>query len=386
MRKWLVLSVIAALVLGACSNEPSAEEDPKAALVSAFEEIGKLDASTVRISLQSTPESLAAASEGDLSPEQADIILGSAVTISGQQTDDPEEQNARFAVEVPGTDGVEVLVIGTDFYIRADVRGIVELAGEDPSQIDAFLESPQAQQAPFLEAAANGEFIKIEVADQLGAAAGANPGAITEQQQKLLEEFGKSIQEEATVTSEGSDDVGDRLSVSIPLQSLVDQFTEFAGQLGTVPPGTLPSEEEIPEGDVTMDVWVSDGRVVQLEFDVVALAQEFEGDVPEGVEDLRIRIELSEEAEEVTAPEGATTVTAQELMGLIFGGLGGGLDEGSGGEFTEPGTDETPGGDDLGGGELDCSIYDGLPPETFDGLPQETLDQLEQLCPGLVPN
>ena len=384
MRKWLALSVVAAFVLGACSSEPSPEEDPKAALVSAFESLGEIDASTIRFTIQSTPESIVAASEGDLTPELAETILGSSITITGNQPENPEDANGRVTVEVPGTDGFEVLIIGTDLYVRADVRGIAEIAGQDPAQIDAFLESPQAAQAPFLEAAANGEYIKIEGADQLGAAAGANPGAITEQQKQVLEQFGQAIEEEATVTSEGSDDVGDHLAVSIPLRSLYQQFTEIAGQLGApLPPGTIPPESEVPEGDVTMDVWVADGRVAQLEFDVVALSQEFGAELPEGMDDLRIRMELSEEAEEVEAPEGATTVTAEELMGLIFGGFGGDL----GGDV--PGTDEGTGGDtggDLGEGELDCSIYEGLPPETFDGLPQETLDQLEQLCPGLVPN
>lgn len=384
MRKWLVLSIVAALFLGACSNEPSPEEDPKAALVSAFEKIGELDASTVTVTIQSTSESLVAASEGDLTPELAETILGSSLTITGANADDPENQNASIALSVPDTDGVEILVIGTDLYLRADVRGLVELAGQDPAQIDAFLQSPQAQQAPFLEAAANGEFIKIEGADQLGAAAGADPGALAEQQKKLFEEFGKSIEQEADVTSEGSDDVGDHLVVSIPLRSLVQRFTDLAGELGApLPPGSVPPESEIPEGDIVMDVWVSDGRIVQIEFDIVQLGEEFGGVAPEGVEDFRLRLELSEEAEEVTAPEGATTVTSEELMGLIFGGFGGEM----GGDT--PTLDETPGGDDLGGGgggELDCSLYEGLPPETFDGLPQETLDQLEQLCPGLVPN
>ena len=382
MRKLFVWLVVPALLLGACSSEPSAEEDPTGALVSAFEKTGEADAQTVTVSIQSTPESLTALSEGDLTPELADTILGSSLTFSGTKNDDPEAQNARIALSVPGTDGVELLVDGTDLYIRADVRGIAELAGQDASQIDTFLESPQAQQAPFLEAAANGEFIKIEGADQLAAGVGADPGALTEQQAKLLEEFGNAIQEDANVTSEGSDDVGEHLVASIPLRTLYQKFTEFAGQLGApLPPGSLPPESEVPEGDFSMDVWISDGEVAQLVFDIVKLSEEFDGELPDGVEDFRIRIALSSEAEEVSPPEDAVTVTGEELMGLIFGGFGG-LD--TGGDTTDNFGGESPGGD-LGGDELDCSLYEGLPPETFDGLPQETLDQLEALCPGLVP-
>lgn len=387
MRKWFVWLVVPALLLGACSKEggPSAEEDPTGALVAAFEETGKAEAQTITVSIQSTPESLVAASEGSLTPEVAETILGSSLTFSGTTSDDPANQSARVALSIPGTDGFELMVVGTDLYVRADVRGIAELAGQDPAMIDQFLQTPQAQQAPFLEAAANGEFIKIEGADELAAGAGAgglDPGALTEQQAKLVEQFGQAIQEDATVTSEGSDDVGEHLVASIPLQSLYQTFTEFAGDLGApIPPGSFAPESEIPEGDVSMDIWISDGRIAQFEFDIVELGQEFggEGEVPAGVEQFAIRVALTPEAEEVTPPEDAVTVTGEELFGLFLGGFGGDLGGG------ETGGGESPGTDDLTGGNLDCSIYEGLPPESFDGLPQETLDQLETLCPGIVP-
>lgn len=385
MRKWFVWLVVPALLLGACSSGsgPSADEDPTGALVAAFEETGKAEAQTITVSIQSTPESLVAASEGSMTPEIAETILGSSLTVSGTTGGDPADQSARVVLSIPGTDGVELMVVGTDLYLRADVRGIAELAGQDPAMIDQFLQTPQAQQAPFLEAAANGEFIKIEGADDLAAGAGAgglDPGALTEQQAKLIEQIGQAIEEDATVTSEGSDDVGEHLAVSIPLRSLYQTFTEFAGDLGApLPPGSLPPESEIPEGDFSMDVWINDGRVAQMEFDVVKLGQEFEGEVPEGVEQFAIRVALLPEAEEVTPPEDVVTVTGEELFGLIFGVGGdfGGGDETGGGE--------SPGGDDLTGGNFDCSIYEGLPPETFDGLPPETLQQLETLCPGVVP-
>ena len=384
MRKWFAWLVVPALLLGACSDEsgPSAGEDPAGALVAAFEETGKAEAQTVTVSIQSTPESLVAASEGSLTPEIAETILGSSLTFSGTTGGDPADQSARVVLSIPGTDGVELMVVGTDLYLRADVRGIAELAGQDPAMIDQFLQTPQAQQAPFLEAAANGEFIKIEGADELaaGAGTGLDPGALTEQQAKLIAQIGQAIEEDATVTSEGSDDVGERLAVSIPLRSLFQTFTEFAGELGApLPPGSLPPESEIPEGDFSMDVWINDGRIVQMELDAVELAQEFEGEVPEGLEEFAIRLTLSDEAEEVTPPEDVVTVTGEELFGLIFGGIGGDLGGG------ETGGGESPEGDDLTGDELDCSVYEGLPPETFDGLPPETLQQLETLCPGIVP-
>ena len=387
MRK-LVLLMVPALLVGACSSAPNPQEDPQGALVAAFEEATKAEVQTITLSLQSTPESLAAASEGDLTSEQAATILGSSVTISGHRSDDPADQSARITVAVAGTDGFELILLGSDLYLRADVRGFAGVAGLDSARIDEFLQSPQAQQAPFLESAANGEFIKIEGADQLAGASGLGGGQeLSSQQQELMRAFGDALRESATVTSEGTDDVGSHLVASIPLRTLYQKSVDIIGRLGIpMAPDQIPPESEIPEGNVVVDVWIADGRVVQVEFDFVRLAQEFGEEVPEGVEQLALRIQLSDEAEEITAPEGAVTVSSQQLMGLIFGGLGGlGIgEEESGGEVIEapPEMIGSPGAIP----EFDCSMYEGLPPETFQGLPPEVLAELEKVCPGVVPN
>lgn len=388
MRKWLALLTIPALLLGACSNEgdaPAAEDDPTGALVAAFEETAASEAQTITISLQSTPESLAAAAEGsELPPEAAETILGSSITVTGTKAEDPADQSFRMTLAVPNSDGAEVIFSGGDLYLRADVRGLAEAFGQDTTMIDQFLQSPTAQQAPFLEPAVNGEFIRIEGTEELTGGTGGT-AELGQQQEQILREFSEAIRADAEVTSEGEDDVGEHLVVSIPFQTLMQRFTELASQLGGGLAPT-PPESEVPEGDFTFDVWIADGRVAQMELDIVQLSESAEGDVPEGVEELAVRMEFSEEAEDITPPEDAVTVTGEQIMGLIFGGAFGG-----GGFPGDTPTDDTSGGggDDTtggGGGDDICSVYEGLPPETFEGLPQETLDQIEQLCPEIVPN
>lgn len=390
MPKWFVWLAVPALLLAGCSNEgdaPPAEEDPTGALVAAFEETSAADAQTITLTIQSTPESLAAAAEGStLPPEAADTILGSSLSISGAKSEDAAEQSARLSLAIPGTDGVEVIFSDRDLYLRADVRGLAEALGQDTAMIDQFLQSPIAQESPFLEQAVNGEFIRIEGADELAGSTGGTQ-QLAQQQEQLLREFTEAIKADAQVTSEGEDDVGEHLLVTMPFKSIYQRFMDLAGQLGTgLPPGSVPPESEIPQGDLELDVWVSDGRVAQIELDLVRLSEATDGDIPEGVEELAIRMAFTEEAEEITPPEDAVTVTGEQIMGLIFGGAFGG-DELPGGDLpTEAPDAPGDGGDDIGGGDVDCSVYEGLPPETFDGLPPEVLEQLEQICPGVIPN
>lgn len=378
MRKWLVCLVLPALLLGACNRDsgPPADEDPVGALVSAIRETSAAEQQSITFSLLSTPESLVAASSEEgtpISAEMAETILGSSISIGAVLGED--EQSIRVSVGVPETEGAEVLVIGQDLYARADVRGLASAFGMDTAVIDQFLDSPTAQEFPFLESGVNGEFLKVEGTEELtGGATGTEQ--LRNQQDQVLDAITRVIQGDSTVEFAGEDDVGDHFVVTTPVRALYDEMVNLATQLGTSP----PTETDIPEGDVTFDAWVADGRLAQLELDLLRLAQDFgTEEIPEGVEQLGTRLAFAYEVEDIEPPEDAVTVTGEQIMGLIFGGAFGG--------GTEVETEVTPEPDEGGGGEelIDCTVYEDLPPETFEGLPQETLDQLEQICPGIVP-
>ena len=399
MRKLLCLTVIPALlVLGACSNDdaPSAEEDPTAVLLAAFEETGESEAQTVTISLVSTPESLVAASEGEVTPEQADTILGSSLSVSATKSEDPAESKARFALDVPGTEGAELIVLGQDLYARADVAGFAGLAGSDMASLDRFARQAESAGATFIRPLLDGEFVKFEgLQDAAGELGGASPPS-TEQTDQIVDQLREAIRESSTVTSEGSDDVGEHLVANIRVRDLYSRFQQLLPQLGVpVFPGSVPDASEVPDEEFRLDAWISDGKLVQLEVDLLQVATIAGEEPPEGVDEAAVRIALSDEAEELSAPEAATTVTAQEvsalISGLIFGGGFGGGDLPSDAQVTAPPGDapgdepgDAPG--DAGDFGIDCSIYEGLPPETFKGLPKKTLQQLEQICPGIVPD
>ena len=393
MRKWIAFLAVATLAFGACSSDSGgggSSEDPKAALISAFENLSKQQGGSITISLASTPESLAAVSEDEVTEDQANTILGSSVTIEGNAAEDPADTTFRLAVNIEGTDGAEIMVVGGDLFVRADVPGMASAFGADTSAIDqAAAEAEQAGFAfvrPFLE----GQVVKFAGIQEAltGLSGGQDPTAgLGEQEQQLLDQFRRTIQENAEVTSEGSDDVGEHLVASVPLRTLVESLSSALGPLSAqLPPGSLPDPADVPEGDLSLDVWVADDNVAQIEFDFTQLAQfdeEAEQDL-EGVDEFALRVAISDDVPELTAPEAGAEITQediQKIVGLFMGGLGGV----PGGDIPSGGGAAPGGGGGGGGPAIDCSLYEGLPPETFEGLPQETLDQIEAICPGVIP-
>jgi hypothetical protein len=391
MRRLLALTIVAVVFLGACNSEGGgggSSDDPKQTLASAFEAMGDVDSQSVTISVASDPESLSTLSDGAITDEQASLVLDSSIGIEATDTGDPESRAARIAFNIQDTDGAEIVVVGSDLYVRVDVQGLLAAFGGDEAGLRTAIAQAEAQGLTFVRPLAEGEFVKFTGAADLAASAGASPPD-TAQQEELLKRFGDAIEEEATVTSEGTDEVGEHLVASLPLRALYQRLLELAPQTGQegLPPGLVPSPEQIPEGDLSLDVWVADGKVAQIEFDVTQVgqfaAESGEENPFEGVEQFALRIVLSEDVGEIAAPDSATEVAKGELEALfsqlIFGAPPGGATVPGGGGGVGGGG----GGGDTG---IDCSIYEGLPPETFEGLPQETLDQLEAICPGVVPD
>src|ERR671914_9390 len=96
-------------------------------------------------------------------------------------------RSSRLTLNIPETDGVELIVLGTDLFLRADVRGLLPVFGQDASMVDQFVQQATAQGLDFIEAGVNGEFLKIEGIDQLTSQLGASPQDLSEQQRKLLD-------------------------------------------------------------------------------------------------------------------------------------------------------------------------------------------------------
>lgn len=391
-RRLTAFLLAGALLAGACSDgggEEQAAENPKQALTDALEAFADYEGITAEISMEADTEALV---EEDTPPEVADAIVNSSFVISAKG-ETPEDMQFEMRLNLDGNeDAVAFRVVGTSFYARAEVSEMVEAFGGDMASIDAAVQQASAMGFDFAQAVVDGEWVGVENVDALAEQFGLpvqtpDPEQAAALQEKVVEVFERN----AEVTSDGTDDVGAHLVVSLPLRETLGDVFEAVETLGGVPAGSVPSDalNDVPDGEIPLDVWVSDGRLVQLEADVLAIGEALGEEPPEDVGEFAFRITLDEFTGEIEAPDDFEAIDLQEIMQSIFGaGLGaagaGGLDAGAGGLDTGGGGREVvvP---ELG---LACSDLAGVPPDqikTFleaSGQPG-AYKKVKQACPEL---
>lgn len=372
MRRIFSLLIASSLLLAACGGSdsgPDPTDDPKAALTSALQNLGSYEGVTAGLSLRSDEASLIAISEGELTDELAEVILGSSISVTARGGESFEDLQFELVADIGG-DKVELRLTEQVVYARADVRDLVERFGGDTAELEGA-----TQGAPpgfeFIGPALDGEWIAIEGATEfLQQFGGIPPGGgggdedSAELAAQLADDLTAAIEDNSTVTSVGEDDAGNHLEVKISVKGLVDTLRDIAGSLPggqALPPDAFPPDSEIPEGDATIDVWVEDDRVSQIELDFLKLADAFsDEEVPSGVESFAIRLTLEEFTGNVEAPDAVETVNFQTLFQGFLGGR-------MGGDPTT-GTDTAP---DLS--EL-CAQLEGAPPEVVEQFAEECPD------------
>lgn len=373
MKKAGGLIVVWALLITACAGA-SRSEDPKAALISAMENTGESEGLTFILSLESTVESLVAMSRADgagsgLEEEDAEKILASSITLSTKGSG--EGGSFEMVVNVAGEDDFEMKTIDKVLYFRADVEGLVETFGGDPSDISASVEQAEAQGLDFVRPAAEGEWLSIRgLEEAVQKMSGGTPPPAPDQQQ-LIKDLTTSLEKTATVTSRGQDDLGEHLVVSAPLRDTYENFVEDFARLGRqLPLAQLPDASEVPDEEVTLDVWVDDDRVTQVRFDLIQVARlEPDGDeIPEDVEEFAFLAEIEEFEDEIEVPQDAVAIDPQQIFGLLGGLFMGGAGAQGGAVAPPPG--------DIGA-EFNCDDLKGAPPEV--------VAQFAEECPELQP-
>ncbi len=365
MKKLLSLVAALALVGGACggSSGPDPADDPKGALVSAFENL-EGGSNTLVFTIQSTPESLDALASEDggsgMSAEDAQKILDSSLTVSSEGEGD--DAKAQIVANVAGNEGaVELRVIGKDFYVRADVQGLMEQFGADTSQLETIKSQAQAGGLTFVGPAIDGEWLAIKgLQDQLAQLTGgaATPSA---DQQQIINEVTQVIKDKATVTNEGEEDAGTHLVATLPIRDIYTEISGSLGALGGAVPMDLPDPSEVPDEDVTIDIWMDGDDLSQVELDFLQFAEIANEPVPEGVDQFAFRIAFEDFSGDTSVPEGAVEVDPTTLFQGLLGGVSGGV----------PGGTTAPGGSS----GFDCS--------QLEGAPQDVKDQFKDLCPNV---
>jgi hypothetical protein len=371
MKKLLALFAASLLLLAACAGEdsPSASDDPKAALTDALRALAEADGLTQTLRLQSDTDSLVAAGEGDIDEDTAGKILDSSVSISATQADNPEDATSQILVNIAGNDDLEVRFVDGNLYFRADVESLLETFGQDPAQLDAALAQVEGQPGlEWVQDAAAGDWVVLEdvleLSEQMGGPAGA--GALgAEQQEKLVNDLLNSVEQNATVTSEGEDDAGEHIRATLPLRETLTDLIDALGPAAQLPGQDLEGQlDEVPNEDIGLDFWVNDGMVTQIGFDLVEFASSIESsseeDLPEGIEELSVIVEIEEFDGEIEAVSDASKIDTAALGQLFTGMMGGGLPSTGSGSGSGGGT-----------GAFDCDMLKGAPPEVIELYAEE---------------
>lgn len=391
LRRLAVPLLAGVLLLGACSDggggEEEAAENPKQAFTEALDALAEYEGVTLELSLEADP---AALEEDDTPPEVAEAIVNSSVTISAKGAT-LEDSQVQFTINVDGNeDAAELRSVDQAVYLRADVGELVEKFGGDPAQIDAFAQQATAQGFDFAQAFVDGDWVGIEGLDDLAQQFGLpQPTADPEQAAEFVDQIAGILEQNVEVTSEGTDDVGAHLLLSVPLRDTVEDLYNSLQEFVEAPAGTLPTDtlSDVPDVDVPVDVWVSDGRLVQVELDLVAIAEAAGEEPPEDVDEFVVRVGVDEFTEDVEAPSDFAEIDLQQLFEAFFGASLGGMDSAGGSAGSPP----VPGGNrevvvpELG---LACSDIQMLSPEEIEqflsasGVPG-ALKQVRRACPEL---
>jgi hypothetical protein len=334
MKKLISLGASLLLLASACGGD-EVGGSPKESLTAAIENLSEMEGLELVFTLQSSPSSLAtlaAEDESNLSEEDAQRILNSSIT-TRTKGKTPEDGQAEILVNIDGEDAIEMKVLDQTFYVRADVRGLVETFGGDPSGLDQFERQATAAGVTFVKPAIDGEWIALEglkdIAQQQGLPTGRAPN-----QDALVRAFRTAVDEEAEVTQGDQDGPGTHLVVDLPVRRIYERLLpEFQKLLTGVPGAALPPASEVPDKSVRLDTWVDDDQLRQVRLDLIQFAKFGDEPVPEGVDELALQVTIDEFDGEVEAPEDAVTLTQQEIQqafGAFMAGAMGGTEVESG--------------------------------------------------------
>ncbi len=320
MRRVTSVLAVLFLLLAACGGS----QDPKQRLVDAVRRLSEGEGVSMIISLESNVRSLQALAreEGDqLEAENARRILDSSLELSSKNAQNPRDAAGEISLHLAGNDdAVQLKFIGDSLFLRADVARVLEALGEDARAAQRLTQQAAASGLPFLSAALNGEWLRLDGVNALAAQLGGpqaqqRPDA---QQRRTIEEFAETLQQNARVEEGNEDGPGDHLVTTINLRQFYRSVLDLARRLGQrVPGAAFPSATEIPNETIELDSWVDDDSLRRVEFDFLQLEKLEDEQVPEGVDELTLRVEVEEFTDEVSRPGRAVEVDPQALLALF---------------------------------------------------------------------
>jgi hypothetical protein len=404
----LTVALLLVLVTACSGNEAEeVEQDPQAALRDAVEAVGEWQGIALEVRLDADEAAQQALlTEGDMTQEDLDVLLAGRVAATIAALDDPETTSFEARVVLDDGDVLELRVTEDQrYFVRLDLQAVAEASDEEvvtQEDVDELIGAAETMGVGAAgEALANARWIELTGIEQLMNLAGASPQDDTEEldqatAERIAERTSAFIDEDVTVTSVGSDDIGERVRATTDGASLRRYLDDVGAELDDS--GLV--EDAVGEGlttdlsddaAVTLDAWVADGELRQVAIDLTSLDEEMELDG-----EAWLVVTMEEFTGSVAAPDEATTL---DVFSLVGGFLGGGMEDGFGDDdgfeddgFEDDGVDDVTEEEFDDDGSTDDGVDgvteeeftddgvtdDGVGDEDADCITQEELDEIEQ--------
>ncbi len=234
-----------------------------------------------------------------------------------------------IAVRLSGDSLAEFRFKDGVLYARASVPKIMELAGQDASQVDAALTNLPPSLAP-LRKAAHGQWISVDVqalmqalkqSGALNALPTAQPsptvdaGAV----QKLFTDLKAAYRDKATITKLGDTDRGQEYRLTAPAKQIAGAVQDDVIKLvGTASASDVRrSIAEIPDKPISMNLWSKNDKLSGVALD---LTQFMKKTAPGAKLTLDVGVNVG--SGEIEKPSGATAIDVSAVMKELGGAMG----------------------------------------------------------------
>jgi hypothetical protein len=335
MRRMIFLLLAGALIATACggSSNDASSGNGEASLIAAVLKLQN-SPSTMTLSLRSDAASLqalAAAGGGDsMGGTGLSTLLNSSITVSRTGAPGAKDADSQTAVKIgDNSNAIETRMVDKKLYVRADIQGLMDTFGKGGSDLQKLLKDADAQHLDFVRPAVEGKWLYLKGLDKLNKTLASKSGTklpSADKKKQLSDEFEQRLLSSLTVKTVGEDSTGTHMEASIPARQAYAALQQVMPNAGnSLPPSAMPTPTSIPNKPITVDVWVKDGKVTQIQLDLKRLLALGDKPVPTGVHELAIRVAISDFTGTIEAPAGAVpvdlTALARNYMGEITRGV-----------------------------------------------------------------
>ncbi|KQV23950.1 MULTISPECIES: hypothetical protein [unclassified Kitasatospora] len=230
-----------------------------------------------------------------------------------------------------GKSYAELRLVDGNIYVKADVDGIAQLAGEDAGELkDAGAMFPKV-----IQDALAGKWISIEgktlkeFAEQATKAAGSKSGGASaapsvdpKVASGLVNTVKDVLSRNVTFEDKGKQDGAEHIYVAAPAKALADDLLKsIKPVLKDIPgmeklPGAAPTD--IPDKKIGLDVFIKDGSVSAISFDLAQIDPKLPAEAH-----LPVKVTFSKDAGEAPkAPDGATKFAMSDFEEIVTSMMG----------------------------------------------------------------